>query len=114
MAFSAVKVCVARVITAAMPAIGPSTRPASMVAATSAPTESLPSRTRNTPMIIISRLVTCCAVALAVSASDAQKCTSSPERAVAATERSQAVCMRASAPVARTVSRPVSDSTSTP
>ena len=37
-ALSAVKVCVARVMTAAMPAIGASTRPASMVAATSAPT----------------------------------------------------------------------------
>ena len=54
-------------------------------------------------------MVICCAVLAAVSASDAQKCTSSPERAVAATERSQAVCMRASAPVARTVSMPESD-----
>ena len=50
----------------------------------------------------------------AVSASEAQKCTSSPERAVAAIERSQAPCMRASAPVARTVSMPERDSTSTP
>ena len=62
----------------------------------------------------ISKLLICCAVLALVSASDAQKCTSSPERAVAATERSHAVCMRASAPVARTVSMPESDSTSTP
>ena len=49
-----------------------------------------------------------------VNASEDQKCTSSPERAVAATERSHAVCMRASAPIARTVSMPDRDSTSTP
>ena len=36
---SAAVVWVARVITAAIPAIGPSTRPASMLAATSAPTD---------------------------------------------------------------------------
>ena len=65
-------------------------------------------------MTISNRLVICCAVLAAVNASEDQKCTSSPDRAVAATERSQAVCMRASAPVARTVSRPASDSTSTP
>ena len=107
-------VWVARVITAAMPAIGARTRPASMLAATSAPTDSLPSRIRNTPTMTSSRLVICCAALALVSASDAQKCTSSPERAVAATERSHAVCMRASPPTARTVSMPDSDSTSTP
>ena len=111
---SADRVWVPRVMTEAMPAIGASTRPASMLAATSAPTESLPSRIRKTPTMTSSRLVSCCAALALVSASDDQKWTSSPDRAVAATERSQAVCIRASAPVARTVSMPERDSTSTP
>ena len=51
----AMNVCVARVMTVAMPDIGASTRPASIEAATSAPTVSLPSRIRNTPMTIISK-----------------------------------------------------------
>ena len=65
-------------------------------------------------MMTISRLVICWAELALVNVSDDQKCTSSPDRAVAATERSQAVCMRASEPVARTVSRPERDSTNTP
>ncbi len=55
MALSVMKVCAARVMTVAIPAIGASTRPASMVAATSTPTVILPSRMRKTPMMTISR-----------------------------------------------------------
>jgi hypothetical protein len=47
-------------------------------------------------------------------ASEDQKWTSSPERAVAATERSHAICIRASAPVARTASTLAKASTRTP
>ena len=108
------KVWVPRVITEAIPAMGASTRPASMLAATSAPTVSLPSRMRKTPITTNRRLVICWAALALVNDSEAQKWTSSPDRAVAATERSHAVCMRASAPVARTVSRPERDSTRTP
>ena len=85
---SDVKVWVPRVITEAIPAMGASTRPASILAATSAPTVSLPSRMRKTPITSKERLVICWATLALVNDSEDQKCTSSPDRAVAATERS--------------------------
>ena len=49
------------------------TLPGRIEAATRAPTESLPSRIRKTPMINMTSVVTCCAVFEIVSAIDAQK-----------------------------------------
>ena len=72
-AVSAVMLWLARVIMAAMPASGPRMRPASIVAATSAPTDSLPSMIRKTPTTTINSVVNCCAVFALFSASDDQK-----------------------------------------
>ena len=55
MLLSVTKVCAARVMTVAIPVMGTTAGPDSMVEATSTPTVILPSRMRKTPTMTISR-----------------------------------------------------------